>query len=269
MSRFHTVEVSDPRFERDNLRFVTVKSAHLKGRADCSLFVPPGVEEVKDCPLVILLHGVYGSAWSWPLKTGLHIRMLEWMEQGIVPPMVMAMPSDGLWGDGSGYMKHGPFDAESWIADDVPALVRELVPAVTEQSPLFITGLSMGGYGALRLGVKYHDRFRAIAAHSSITRLAEMALFVEEDLSAYRVDDPAEEDLFLMMEAAGAALPPIYFDCGTDDILIEGNRLLHKRLSNKCIKHIYAEWPGSHEWAYWERNIIRSLEFFGQNIFYK
>ncbi|HVX98096.1 MAG TPA: esterase family protein, partial [Polyangia bacterium] len=67
---FATVELSDPRFERDSLRFVTVKSAALGRRADLSVFVPTGGSD--PMPLVILLHGVNGSAWSWSLKGGAH-----------------------------------------------------------------------------------------------------------------------------------------------------------------------------------------------------
>ena len=70
---FATVELSDPRFERDGLRVVTVKSAALGRRGDVSVYVPPGGSE--PLPLVILLHGVNGSHWSWsPRVTGRMVR---------------------------------------------------------------------------------------------------------------------------------------------------------------------------------------------------
>src|SRR5438094_425387 len=119
MSRFHTVEVSDPRYEHDHLRTITLKSPSLKGRGDVTLFVPPGCESAKNLPLVILLHGIYGSHWAWALKGGAHKTALKLIESRAIKPMVIAMPSDGLWGDGSGYFAHDGADFEKWIAEDV------------------------------------------------------------------------------------------------------------------------------------------------------
>jgi hypothetical protein len=61
------------------------------------------------------------------------------------------MPSDGLWGDGSGYVPHASQDFERWIVDEVPVATRIAVPACDDASPIFIAGLSMGGFAALRL----------------------------------------------------------------------------------------------------------------------
>ena len=80
--------------------------------------------------------------------------------------MVLAMPSDGLWGDGSGYIEHRTEprrNYERYIVEEVPACAAEVVSALGPGSPMFIAGLSMGGFGALRLAAKYPDRFRGIA----------------------------------------------------------------------------------------------------------
>ena len=98
-SKFRTTEISDPRFERDHLRFITVKTPHLKGRADICVFVPPELQEGQVLPVILLLHGVYGSAWSWALKTGVHLKAMLMIEEGEIPPLIIAMPSDGLWGE--------------------------------------------------------------------------------------------------------------------------------------------------------------------------
>src|SRR4051794_7566414 len=105
-SAFRTIEVSDERFTGEGLRYVTVKSRALRQRADLTLFVPPGASSAANLPLVILLHGVYGSHWAWALKGGAHRTAMRLIDQGEIPSMVLAMPSDGLWGDGSGYLTH-------------------------------------------------------------------------------------------------------------------------------------------------------------------
>jgi enterochelin esterase-like enzyme len=263
--RFRTVEFSDPRFERDYLRFITVKSARLKGRGDVCIFVPPGIDAKKSYPAVVLLHGVYGSAWALPFKAGIHLQALKMIQTEELPPMIIAMPSDGLWGDGSGYLPHKRKNFEQWIAKDVPDLLQQYMDGVTTESPLFISGLSMGGWGALHIGVKYADRFQAAAGHSSITNIRQMELFVEEDLLNYKHRiDKAEEDLFEIMIRHKHNLPPIYFDCGQSDFLIDHNRKLHDKLEQANINHIYKEYDGGHEWPYWEKHIKNSFLFFSK-----
>ncbi|MGB3150964.1 MAG: alpha/beta hydrolase-fold protein [Maribacter sp.] len=256
-----TSEISDPKFESDNLRFITVKTNNLKGRGDICVFVPP-VENVEDLPLVILLHGVYGSAWAWTQNAGVHRTALKMIQNKEIPPMVIVMPSDGLWGDGSGYLPHNQRDFEKWIVEDVPNVVIENIPAVGKTSDLFISGLSMGGFGALRLGIKYSDKFKAISAHSSITDIAQMSLFVKESLENYEQADFRENSVLGILEKYGDLIPKLRFDCGTEDDLITCNRELHTALSKAKIEHVYEEFAGAHEWSYWEEHVKKSLLFF-------
>ena len=262
MSTFRTVEISDPAFEKDHLRFITVKSKYLKGRGDICLFVPPGIESLEEIPLVILLHGVYGSCWSWALSGGVHRSAISMINEGVIPPMLIAMPSDGLWGDGSGYVEHDGINFEKWIAEEVPAVIKISSPGITRFSKIFIGGLSMGGFGALKIGVKYAGIFSAISAHSSLTNLEQMKLFAEEDINHYKQIDPTEEDILETILKYQHKLPDIRFDCGTSDTLIEENRLLHQQLLWNEITHVYMESDGKHEWPYWQKQVRASLTFF-------
>ncbi|MEO6001319.1 MAG: alpha/beta hydrolase-fold protein [Chitinophagaceae bacterium] len=266
MKNFRTIRVSDPRFESNNLRFFTVKTPDLRGRGDCCVFAPPLLQADSSCPLIILLHGVYGSAWSWPLCTGVHLKVAALINEGKLPPMVIAMPSDGLWGDGSAYLPHNEKNFENWIAEDIPEVIQQIIPAVTEESPLCISGLSMGGFGALRIGAKYGKKFSAIAAHSAITSLSQMSLFVEEDLANYKQEDEVDEDVFKTIFRYRDTLPPVYFDCGKDDLLISYNRELHRQLKENGITHRYEEFEGEHQWNYWEEHIMDSLFFFRDRL---
>jgi len=262
---FRTIEVSEPRFEAEGLRWVTVKSRALKQRADMTLFVPKQAESKVNVPLVILLHGVYGSHWAWTLKGGAHRTAAKLIESHEIPPMVLAMPSDGLWGDGSGYLPHRERDFERWIVDDVPAAARHGSPAVTERSPLFINGLSMGGFGALRLAAKYPDRFTAAGGHSSMTHFDQFPMFVEEPLGSYTCQ-PADRSVLEMMLKNRQRLPSLRFDCGSEDQLIEHNRELHRELERAGIPHTYEEFPGGHSWPYWETHLADMLKFFATQL---
>jgi putative tributyrin esterase len=261
MPRFRTVEVSDPQYEHDYLRHVTVKSPVLKGRGDITLFVPPGIEALKNVPIAMLLHGVYGSHWAWALKGGAHKTALRMIESRAIRPIILAMPSDGLWGDGSGYVPHVNADYEKWIMNDVVDCVREVVPQ-TAGGKLFLSGLSMGGFGALRLGARYASRVAGISAHSSCTNMNDLAKFLEEPLSAFGSLSDVEKSATHALLEAKSALPPLRFDCGESDELIEVNRALHKTLLNAGVSHEYQEFPGAHSWDYWREHLVDTLKFF-------
>lgn len=262
---FRTTEISDPEFECNNLRFITVKSNHLKGRGDICIFTPP-LTNLRDIPIVILLHGVYGSSWAWSQKGGVHQTAWKMMREGEIQPMVIAMPSDGLWGDGSAYVTHGSLNFEKWIVEDVRQAVVQNIDQVSARSSNFISGLSMGGFGALCLGIKYSDIFRAVSAHSAITSIDQMPMFVEEPLESFLHTDNKNHAVWDIIQGNRKNLPGIRFDCGTEDILLEYNRALHTCLRENGVDHIYQEFPGGHEWPYWKKQIKKSLLFFDQQL---
>jgi len=262
MKSFRTIELSDSAYE-NNLRFLTIKTPNLKGRGDICLFVPEVKKGITDLPIYILLHGVYGSAWIWAMKGGAATMAKQLMNQGIIKPAIIAMPSDGMWGDGSAYFSHHAKKFDQWIVSDVPLAIIENIPEAGTNSNLCIGGLSMGGYGALMLGARFPQKFRAISGHSSITKLEQMTQFVEEPLEEYSSYCNLP-DVVDAMEANIALLPKIRFDCGITDSLIEPNRLLHQQLSELAIEHTYQEFDGGHEWSYWQEHVKKTYLFFDE-----
>lgn len=259
MNRFRTTELSDPRFESDGLRFLTVKTPNLRGRGDICVFVPRNQKQ-GNLPIVTLLHGVYGSCWCWALKGGAHRTVARMIDAGDISPVVLAMPSDGLWGDGSGYLPHNGRDFGRWITEDVIDAVRLNIPEARQSTENYLAGLSMGGYGTLRLAAEYPETYEAISAHSSITRLEEMGLFVEESVEGYDTEPTGLKDIIDFFWE-DVELPRVRFDCGTEDELIKGNRLLHQQLITAGVDHVYEEFSGGHEWPYWEKHLADSLRF--------
>jgi enterochelin esterase-like enzyme len=259
--KFRTVELSLADLEFEGLRFSTVKSPALGQRVDVTLHATPGAREARDVPVYLLLHGVYGSHWAWAFTGGAHRTSARLQAEGAIGPCVLAMPSDGLWGDGSAYVPHRTQDFERWIAWEVPQVARLAFPCVTERSKVCIGGLSMGGFGAMRIGGKHPRRFAAISGHSSVTEFEQLRPIVEESLSTYTAlaEDRSVLDTLLRNRAH---LPPLRFDCGTEDFLIAQNRELHAKLEAAGVPHTYEEFPGAHEWPYWTRHVERSLRFF-------
>jgi len=259
---FRTIELSNPQYETAGLRWLTVKTPHLKGRGDICLWIPEVADDKTNLPIYILLHGVYGSAWVWAMKGGAHVTAQELVSSKQIKPAIVAMPSDGLWQDGSAYSQHNGYNFAKWITEDVPTAIRENIPQAGNASKLCIGGLSMGGYGALMLGCKQPTLFAAVSGHSSITQLKEMSLFVEDDLKGYR-EAGTTENVSEVVNKVGK-IPPLRFDCGVDDPLIEGNRELHNYLVEQDIDHIYEEYAGGHEWPYWQEHVAKTLRFFDQ-----
>ncbi len=259
---FRTVELSHTGLEQEGLRFVTVKSPALRRRGDLTAWAPTLSKGAHIETLLVLLHGVYGSAWVWPLKAGVHRTAQRMLDHGEISPLAIAMPSDSLAGDGSGYLPYPGMDVERWIVEEVPAAARLAFPQLRREARIAIAGLSMGGYGALRLGARYPDRFHAISAHSAITQITEMQDFVEEPLSTYTsIASPEELSPLHWLLRHKDRLPPLRFDCGNADSLIEGSRALHQALSDAGIAHGYEEFEGGHEWSYWAEHIAATLRF--------
>ncbi|MGD0479928.1 MAG: alpha/beta fold hydrolase [Terracidiphilus sp.] len=239
--------------------FVTLYSPALRRRADISLFVPSGMQN-QSLPLLILMHGVYGSHWNWALLGNVPGIAAEMMRAGTIGAVAIAMPSDGLWGDGSGYVVHRELNAESWIMDDVPACVQAVLPGV-QLERLYLAGQSMGGFGALRLGAKYASRVAGISAHSPVTCLADLMQHVEEPLREYQAAGKRDTEILYWMRRNRAQLPAIRIDCGTEDALLGSNRALHKALLKDRTPHSYEEHPGGHDWAYWQEQVRATFQF--------
>jgi enterochelin esterase-like enzyme len=244
------------------MRFVTVQSPALGGRGDLAVYVPPGHAASPDLPVVVLLHGVYGSFWNWAFNGGAHVVMADLMSDGAVGPMALLMPSDGLAGEGTAYLSGPTADYGAWVMDDALACAGEAVAGITDASPLFLCGASMGAYRALRLGAHHADRVLGVSAHSTVPDLASLAAFVARPIEPPRNGSTAIVDVLLEVKRAGGRPPRLRLDCGLDDPLLGVNRELRDALRRAGIAHRYEEFPGAHNWDYWHTRLPASLRFF-------
>jgi S-formylglutathione hydrolase FrmB len=189
-------------------------------------------------PVLMQLHGLSDDSDAWIQRSNF-LRHVEGY------PMVVVLPDGGT----SGYLNWKVSDRlnthryEDLLMRDIPAhLIRQLNVAT---GPWAISGLSMGGYGAMRLGLKYPDRFCSIWGHSS-------AFMIDEFLDPDLIQNLEDADPYRHAEALARRndRPVISFDCGIDDRLIEHNRSFHAHLEPLGIEHHYAEHPGDHTWEY-------------------
>jgi S-formylglutathione hydrolase FrmB len=170
---------------------------------------------------------------------------------------------------------------DSWYFDSVndanyqyeTHIIKELIPFIDQnyktnahKNSRFITGLSMGGHGALFLAIRHPELFSAVASMSGGVdiRTSSHKWELETRLGPKEENELCWEEhsiLGLVHKFPKEGLR-ILIDCGVDDIFIQDNRKLHKELSDVKIPHDYIERPGGHSWRYWNRVIGYHLFFF-------
>jgi putative tributyrin esterase len=264
VKRFRTVEITDVDLRAGGRADATVFSPALGGRVDCSFWIPPGTDGVP-LPLVVLLHGVYGSHWAWFGRGAADRAATDLVATGRLPACVIASPSDGLLGHGSGYVRQPGADVPTWILDEVPELAAIVSADVDPEGAIALIGLSMGGFGALRLAATAGaDGVRAAVGLSSITAIEQMALFGVDPLPT--TDAADQRSIVAALDDHGHDVGALRVVCGRADLLVEHNRRLHFDLDRRGIPHDWVEDDGRHEWSYWRRHLPAALEFVGGRL---
>jgi putative tributyrin esterase len=212
-----------------------------------SLLLPePDVVGPGPYPVLVQLHGKFDAHTAWVYKSKL-ATYVKWL------PLLVVLPNGGnyLWSDLTPTERY-----ESLVVQDIWNHVSTMFP-VRKDARWVIGGLSMGGFGAIRLGLKYPEKFCSIYAHSSVIPTQdELVDWPEVRTAKVRAD----MDCYRLAEKISAAtLPRLGFDCGVDDELIEHNRRFHQHLTTLKLPHDYTEHPGAHDWFYWDEHVPAAL----------
>lgn len=227
-------------------------------RKACSMTVllPDAQDKDGPFPVLYLLHGLSDDHTIWQRRTSIE-------RYAAALPLIVVMPDGGRSfycdaADGPAY--------ESHMMRDVVGFVDRFLHTVPSRDGRAIGGLSMGGYGAMKLALKFPDCFCSVAAHSACHAIASGNPVEDLDAELKRIFGPSPEggpdDLFAIAEGVDRAkLPAIRFDCGMDDFLLEHNRQFHDHLQRQGIPHEYEEFPGTHCWEYWDTHVREALEF--------
>lgn len=217
-----------------------------------------------------LLHGVLGNYTDWLHGT----RIQRWAEEN---DLAVVMPS----GD-NGFYVDQPWNCNFYsrfIGEELVSFTRKTFPLSHKREDTFIAGLSMGGYGAIHNGLKYHETFGYIGALSSalvvndsmLCRPERHPFFVEtkqyatscfgQDLEAALKSDVNPKVLVDRLVEEKAVMPEIFMACGLDDSLLGVNEDFAAYLKKKGIAVTFEMAPGSHEWDFWDTYIKKVLEW--------
>jgi putative tributyrin esterase len=218
------------------------------GRPVPYTIVLPEVREVGPgpYPALLQLHGRHDDYAAWVVKS----RLALYLER---LPLITVLPDGGnfWWSNVDPALRY-----EDLLVTDLWEHVNA-VYATRPGAPWAIGGLSMGGYGALRLGLKYPEKYCSVFAHSSVIPPAAILRERQPELSPEQVSDM---DCYRWAaEIDPARAPRLGFDCGTEDSLLDQNRSFHDYLTAVGLPHSYAEHPGGHTWDYWDQHVQTAL----------
>ncbi len=205
-------------------------------------------------PVLYLLHGLSDDHSIWMRRTSIERYAASY-------PLAIVMPDGGrsFYTD----MKYG---AKYWtfLSEELPEIVSSLFPVSRRREDTFAAGLSMGGYGALKLGLRCPEKFAAVAGMSSVTDyLGFLHMLAERDENgrdeAMRffgtLDNiPANEDLFELarLTAQKTVKPRVFQCCGTEDMLYDMNIRFRDMMAGLPFDYTYHEAPGIHCWEFWD-----------------
>ena len=229
---------------------------------DVNLLIPEGIDG--DVPVLYLLHGMHGDYTSWQNGSaiGKYARMRK---------IAVVMPS----AENSFYcnMKYGERYYD-YITKELPAFLAKMFPCLTtRREKTFIAGLSMGGYGAVKLALRNPDRYAACASLSGCLDLASRihgdgvkweSVALANWGDDYRETFPgSDDDLIALLDRfpADAVKPRIFYACGTEDYLYGENQSFRRHIADKGFETHYDEGPGVHDWIFWDHWILPAIDW--------
>ena len=211
-------------------------------------------------PTVYLLHGYSGTYSDW-------IRKVPNLQQLSDDNHLLIVCPDGGY---SSWYIDSPIDStykyETFVAIEVPKFIDSHYSTITNRKARAISGLSMGGHGALYLGYRHADVFGACGSMSGGVNLNTSKNKFDV---AKRIGDTVKYTLnwknysvLNVVDTYPKDSIAIIFDCGVDDFFYADNKELHRKLVAIKINHDYIERPGKHDWKYWSNAIEYQLYFF-------
>ena len=201
-----------------------------------------------------LLHGLGDDHTIWLRRTSVERYATEY---GIC--VVMPSADRSFYTD----MRHGQKYYE-FIARELPARMAEFFPISTKREDTYIAGLSMGGYGALKIALREPERFCMSAGLSPVTDVVNsMARDVLEPIFGDPAVVPDEDDLFKLIEAHrhDAVQPKLYIGTGTEDFLYKDIVRFRDAIQPLGYDFTYRESHGTHCWAFWDEYIQYVLKW--------
>jgi putative tributyrin esterase len=215
-------------------------------------------------PVIYLLHGLTGHFDNWASKT----KILEYARKYNFL-IVMPEGGDGWYTDS---ISENNDRFESYITEELIPEIDKNFRTFADRKNRFIAGLSMGGYGSIKFGLKRPEMFVLVGSFSGAL---EAASWTDKNTAEWlsksimkvygAADSPtrAENDIYKIVRELPPEkikdLPFIYASCGTEDFFYKNSRSFADLLQERKIPHEYRELPGRHGWDFWDAQVQEFL----------
>lgn len=203
---------------------------------------------------LFLLHGLSDDHSIWLRRTSIERYAAEYGICVVMPCVHRSFYSDMKYG-GKYY---------TYVAKELPRIIREFFNVSDKREDNFIAGLSMGGYGALKIAMRECEKFCAGAGLSSVADIRRKD-FYETLIPVFGEDMniPDDDDLFSLSEKTNSNpdKPRIYMGVGTEDFMYDDNLRLKAKFETLDFDYTYRESTGVHCWAFWDEYIQYVLEW--------
>jgi len=224
------------------------------------VFKPADYSAKNIYPMVILLNGYSGNFRQWPDIYDLS-KLTEEYKFLIVSP-------DGFYS--SWYLENSltGFNYHSFLIDDLIPFIKNKYSV--DPSNIFISGLSMGGHGAITIFLRNPKYFSAAGSTSGILDITKFpdSWKMKEQLGDYNLNKNKWESnsAYYLIDSVNIGDKPIFIDCGTEDFAYDVNLNFFLKAKEKKLKVSFLTQPGDHSKSYWAGSIKKHFDFFDRLI---
>lgn len=220
----------------------------------------------KTYPVLYLLHGSYGDCLDWSLRTGIE-RYAQDKQIAVVMPSA----------ENSSYINMAHGEAyQTYVGEELPEFMAKMFPVSEVREDTYIAGLSMGGYGAYRIGLEYPETFGYVAALSGAMDMPSLLTSTEAHAQKMPANYKAAvykdcahvagtrddlKELLKEQAEAGVTLPKLYMTCGTEDFIYPSNEAFYQIACELGVTVTYEKFPGVHNWDFWDAHIQDVLKW--------
>ncbi|MDQ3713178.1 MAG: esterase family protein [Acidobacteriota bacterium] len=225
-------------------------------------------EKAQRYSVLYLLHGLTGHFDNWTERS----KLAEYAAK--YNYIIVTPEGNNGWYSDSATVLNDRY--ETYITQELVPEIDKNFRTAGDGNHRAVAGLSMGGYGSIKFGLKNPEMFALVGSFSGALGAASFTdkilgsnwkVLTDSIISVYGAEDSPtrkQNDIFKIVREMPAdktkTLPFIYLDCGTEDSLITSNRDFVNLLLEKKVKHEFRQLPGAHNWKFWDAQIQEFLE---------